>query len=98
MVSRTKIRDDIEQTREHISFTIDEISHVIHKKFDVQEKIKEHPLESLAIAMALGFTMASFASPIGKAIFRIGLKSATATVGAFATKKGIEIITNKIKA
>jgi|GEM_PF-2725162 len=97
MVSRAEIRNDIELTREHISFTIDEISHIIHKKLDVQEKIKENPLSAMALAVALGFTLASFASPLGKVIFRMGMRSATAALGAYVTKKGIKIIANKVK-
>jgi len=98
MATRAEIKDNIEQTREHISFTIDEISHIVHKKLDVQEKVRENPMGAVTIAMAFGFTIASFASPIGKILFRIGMKSATAALGAYITKKSIEIVTSRIKA
>lgn len=97
MATRAEIRNDIEQTREHISFTIDEISNIVHKKIEVSEKIKENPLGSVAIAMAIGFTIATFATPIGKTILRIGMKSAIGALGAYATKKGMEAIKNKIQ-
>lgn len=97
MATRAQIRDDIKHTRDHISFTIDEIADTIHKKTDIIEKIKESPIGALTIALALGFTISTFASPLGKTIFKMASGSAKAAIFGYLTKKSVGVLKKKLK-
>lgn len=97
MATRAEIRSNIENTREHISYTVDEISDIIHKKVNLKEKIRENPYGGLLIAATAGFVLATFPTQIGKVIFRIAIKSATAAAGAYVSKQGIDYLVKKIR-
>lgn len=101
MATRAEIEKNINITRENISNRIDELSYILHKKIAVNEKLKEkireNPYESLTIALAVGFGIAAFSSPIGKYLFKIASKSAVAAGTAYFSKKGLEYISSKVK-
>ena len=101
MATRTEIEQNINITRENISHRVDELSNILHEKIavneKVKEKIKENPYESLAIALAIGFGLAAFSSPIGRHLFKIASRSAMAAAGAYFSKKGLEYVSSKVK-
>lgn len=98
MATRSEIRRNIDNTRSHLSYVIDEISDTVHKRVDWQQKIKDNPAKALAIAVAAGFVLSSIASPITRPLLRFGMKSAFAALGAYASREGMKYITKKIQS
>lgn len=96
MATRAEIEHNIENTRENILYTVNEISDVIHKRMDIKEKIRDNPYAALAVATIAGFAFATFSSPIGRGLYRLAAKSAIAAAGAYASKQGMNFIMNKI--
>ena len=96
MATLTQIKRNIDNTREDISVTVDEISNLIHKKVDLQEKIKENPYGALLTALAAGFALASFSSPIGRTLLRISTRAMFAAAGAYASKQGLNLLSKTI--
>ncbi len=97
MATRAEIINNIENTRENILHTVDEISGTIHRKINVQEQIKSNPYAAIAIAAALGFSLAALSTPIGKYLFRFAFRSATAAAGAYFSKKGLDYVSGRIR-
>lgn len=97
MATRAEITDEIRQTRDHISYTIDEIANTIHKKTDIKGRIKESPLGALSIALALGFTISTFASPLSKVVFNVAANSAKAALFGYLARRSMKVLKNKIK-
>ena len=101
MASRAEIERNINITRENLSEKVDKLSDILHSKVaineKIREKIEENPYESLAIAVAIGFGLASFSSPIGRYLLKIASKSAVAAAGAYFSKKGLEYVSGKVK-
>ena len=96
MDTRSEIRNNIESTREHITQTVDLISNTIHQKVDWHEKVKQNPAQSLLIAVGVGFTLATFSTPLGRFLIKIGMKSVTAAASAYITKQGLNYLSGKI--
>ena len=96
MATKEEIKTHIENARENISNTIDQLSDTIHKKMDVREKIRENPYGALAVAMAAGFVLSTFSTSIGKTLFRTITRSALLTLGAYVSKRGAEYVSGKI--
>jgi hypothetical protein len=101
MATRAEIESDIDSTRSHITDTIEELSDIIHKKTDIKKQVSKqiyrNPMGGVAVAALFGFTLATISSPIGKNIFKFLIKSAVAASYGYVTKKGIDIIADKIK-
>lgn len=97
MATRAQIKDDINHTRDHISYTVDKIANIIHKKTDIKGRIKESPLGALSIALAIGFTISTFGSPLTKAVFNVASNSAKAALFGYLTKRSIKVLKRKIK-
>ena len=97
MVSRAKIKNNIDTTRDNISMTVEELSSTVHYKFDLNQKIKAHPQKALIAAAAGGFLLASFSSPLGRWMMRFAFKTAIGAAGAYLSKQGIGYLTSKVK-
>ena len=98
MATRSEMTNSIEGTRTHISNLIDEISGTVHKRMDWHERVRENPTGAVLAALGVGFVLATISTPIGRVLLRFGARSAFAALGAYASKQGVNYITNKIKS
>lgn len=96
MDTRSEIKNDIDQTRDKISNRVDEISRTLHNRMDWKGRVTEDPVRFLLIALAAGFVISSLSNPIGRGLLRFGARSAMAALGAYISKKGIDIMKDRV--
>lgn len=97
MATSAEIKRNISHTRQQVSETVDDLSNIIHKKIDIQEKVKENPYGALITALATGFILATFTKTFGKSLMKFAFKSGYAAAGAYVSRQGIKYITAKLK-
>lgn len=96
MATREEIRNEINNRREDISTTLDQISDRINKKVNVKERIKDNPYNAILIAAGAGFALATMTTPFGRTLLTFATRSAIAAAGAYMSKKGMKILTDKV--
>lgn len=98
MASKYEVMDNIKTAKEDITKTVDQISNLVNKKIDIEEKVKENPLQAIAIAILIGFLLAISTKAAGIfGIFRILGSTATKTAFAgFIAKKVLGFIIKRV--
>ena len=96
MSTISEIEKKIEQTRNDINKSIDEMNAMIHEKLNITKKVGKASGTMIFGAALLGFAIASLSTKTGIKFLGSTIKPATAIGTAYLSKQAMKIVKEKV--
>lgn len=98
MVTKTDIVKNIEETRNKIGVSIEEVSDLINQKLDITKNARLHPGRLILFATVAGLSVALISTKSGRKFLSNIVKPASVLGTAYFSRMATNVIKKKVQA